>query len=113
MMRFIYMLAVLILLTVVTASAQSFDSPAPDIAAGKKRAAVCFACHSPDGISKIQIIPNLAGQKRAYLEKALRAYRDGQRQDPTMSAMAKPLSDADIVNIATYFSVQPLALRVH
>ena len=75
----------------------------PDIAAGQKRAQACFACHGENGVSKIAGTPHLAGQDRTYLIKALRAYRNGQRQDPTMAAMAKPLSDADMVNIATYF----------
>lgn len=81
-----------------TASAQL-----PDIAAGKKRAQVCFACHGENGVSKISGTPHLAGQDRAYLIKAMQAYRNGLRQDPTMVAMAKPLSDTDMVNIATYF----------
>lgn len=81
-----------------TASAQL-----PDIAAGKKRAQVCFACHGENGVSKISGTPHLAGQDRAYLIKAMQAYRNGQRQDPTMVAMVKPLSDTDMVNIATYF----------
>lgn len=77
-----------------------------DIAAGKRRAEVCFACHGVNGVSKIPGTPHLAGQQRNYLEKALRAYRDGTtRQDPTMTAMAKPLNDADIVNIAAYFNL--------
>lgn len=88
------------------AYAQSQSGPAPDIGAGKKRAAVCFACHNADGISKIPGTPHLAGQERSYLESALRAYRDGTRQNATMNAMAKPLSDRDIVNIAAYYSLQ-------
>lgn len=80
---------------------------APDIGAGEKRAAVCFACHGKSGISNIPGTPHLAGQERAYLEKALQAYRLGQtRQDPTMTQMAKPLSDQDIKNIAAYFHAQ-------
>ncbi len=80
---------------------------AADIAQGQKRAAVCFSCHGQNGIAKIPGVPNLGGQNRDYLEKALHAYREGQlRQDPTMTAMAKPLSDSDITNIATYFSLQ-------
>jgi len=81
---------------------------AADAAEGKKRAAVCFACHGESGIARSPGIPNLAGQNRDYLEKALHAYREGQqRQDPTMTAMAKPLSDKDISNIAMYFSLLP------
>lgn len=95
------------LLALSLAHAQSQSGPAPDIGAGKKRAAACFACHNADGISKIPGTPHLAGQERSYLESALRAYRDGQtRQNPTMNAMAKPLSDRDIANIAAYFSLQ-------
>lgn len=79
---------------------------APDVGAGKKRAAACFACHNADGISKIPGTPHLAGQERSYLVSALQAYRDGQRQNATMNAMAKPLSDRDIANIAAYYSLQ-------
>lgn len=75
----------------------------PDMAAGQKRAQVCFACHGENGVSKIPGTPHLAGQDRGYLVKALQSYRNGQRQDPTMMAMAKALSDADMMNIATYF----------
>ena len=99
-------LALVALITV--AAAQAAGGAAADIGAGERRAAVCFACHNPDGISKIAGTPHLAGQDRAYLEQALHAYRDGEtRQNPTMNAMAKPLSDQDIVNIAAWFSLQP------
>jgi cytochrome c5 len=96
-----------VLLAASLAQAQSGGASAPDAGAGKKRAAVCFACHNADGISRIPGTPHLAGQERSYLESALRAYRDGTtRQNPTMNAMAKPLSDRDIANIAAYYSLQ-------
>jgi cytochrome c5/cytochrome c553 len=86
---------------------QVAGAPSPDVGAGKKRAAVCFACHGADGTSVTPGVPHLSGQDRLYLEKALHAYREGQtRQDPTMTAMAKPLSDSDISNIAAFFSLQ-------
>jgi cytochrome c553 len=31
-------------------------------------------------------------------------FRDGTRQDPMMTPMAKPLSDTDIENLAAYYS---------
>ena len=102
------LLGALLALASSTVLAQSFGAPAPDTSAGKKRAAVCFACHGERGISSLPGTPHLAGQDRTYLEKALHAYRLGEtRTDPTMTAMAKPLSDADIINIAAYFSIQP------
>jgi cytochrome c5 len=93
----------LILLAAGLGFASTVSAQLPDIAAGKKRAQVCFSCHGENGVSKISGTPHLAGQDRAYLIKAMQAYRSGQRQDPTMVAMAKPLSDTDMVNIATYF----------
>jgi len=93
----------LLLASVATSSAHAQMA---DTAAGARRAAVCFACHGGNGHAKVPGYPNLAAQDRQYLEKQLRAFRDGQRKDPTMSAMSAPLSDADIANIAAYFSTQ-------
>lgn len=95
-----FSLAVLALVAGGSATAQIVD-----VAAGAKRAQSCFACHGKDGVSAVPGTPHLAGQDRRYLEAALKAYRGGTRQDPTMNAMAKPLSDADIANIAAYFHV--------
>ena len=40
-----------------------------DLAAGKAKAeAVCAACHGANGVSVTDAIPNLAGQKSAYLQ---------------------------------------------
>ncbi len=72
----------------------------PEIVA---KVGACVACHGADGIGKAPQYPNLAGQKATYIEKQLSAFRSGERKDPNMSAMAKPLSDQDIVDIAAYF----------
>ena len=77
---------------------------AGDIDAGKTRSASCVGCHGANGISANPLWPNLAGQKRAYLVKQLKAFRDGSRSDPMMTPMAKPLSNADIENLAAYYS---------
>ena len=76
-----------------------------DLEAGKARAEqTCAACHGRDGTGLIDLYPNLAGQKAGYLVAQMKAFRDGGRQNPIMSPMAKPLSDADIDNLAAYFS---------
>lgn len=80
------------------------SATAADIEAGKARATLCAACHGPDGISMNDLWPNLRGQKQGYLIKQIKAYRDGERQDPTMLPMVKPLTDEDIENIAAYYS---------
>ena len=77
---------------------------AGDAAAGKAKAALCMACHGPAGISTTDIWPNLAGQKYGYLVKQIKAFRDGERIDPTMKPMVSGLSDEDIDNLATYYS---------
>ncbi len=97
-----------LLLTAPGVHAQPSDASAVEIAAGRQRAAVCFACHNANGISRMPGTPSLAGQDRSYLENALRDYRGGQdRKNPIMNAMAQPLSDQDIANIAAYFSSLP------
>jgi len=77
---------------------------AGDAAKGKVKAASCAACHGNDGISKIPAYPNLRGQKAPYVVKQLKAFKSGTRKDPTMNAMSKPLSDADMENIAAHFA---------
>lgn len=76
---------------------------AADIEAGKAKSAVCAACHGPEGISLVPMFPNLKGQKAQYLEKQLKAFKDGTRSDPTMAPMAAPLTDEDMANIAAYY----------
>ena len=75
-----------------------------DAAAGKTKSATCAACHGANGISPNDMWPNLAGQKEGYLKAQLKAFRDGQRSNPMMAPMAAPLSDADIDDLAAYYS---------
>jgi cytochrome c553 len=75
-----------------------------DAAAGKQKAAACAGCHGMAGVATAPNYPNLAGQKEAYLVKAIQAYRKGERNDPIMGAMVAPLSDADVENLAAYFA---------
>lgn len=80
------------------------SAQAGDAAAGKAKAMTCAACHGPTGISPNDIWPNLAGQKEGYLVKQIKAFRDGERNDPMMAPMVKSLSDEDIANLAAYYS---------
>lgn len=77
---------------------------AADAAAGKTKAATCGACHGMNGISPNDLWPNLAGQKEGYLVAQMKAFRDGQRNNPMMAPMAAALSDADIADLAAYYS---------
>ena len=93
-----------LLLLALLALATSANVQAGDAAAGKDKSALCSACHGVNGISPSPIWPNLAGQKDQYLIKQMKAFRDGGRKDPMMSPMAQGLSDADIDNLAAYYS---------
>jgi len=77
---------------------------AGDKAKGKAKAASCQGCHGAAGISNNPVWPNLAGQKAAYIVKQLKAFKSGSRKDPMMDATSKALSDADIDNLAAYYS---------
>jgi cytochrome c553 len=77
---------------------------AADAAAGGVKANACAVCHGPMGLSAVPDAPNLAGQPALYLSTQLRAYRSGKRVHEVMSLMAKPLSDADIDNLAAWYS---------
>lgn len=80
---------------------------AADVNAGKSKAAVCMGCHGSAGVSNNPLWPNLAGQSGAYIEAQLKNFRSGLRENSTMNAIAKDLTDADIENLAAYFAALP------
>lgn len=82
----------------------SFSSSAQEQQTGSELAVLCSGCHGEQGISVSNEIPNLAGQKKAYLIKAIKDYRSKRRNNPTMNAMAESLSDQDIELLASHFS---------
>lgn len=67
---------------------------------------LCVACHGADGISPVDLYPNLRGQGNIYLEKQLKDFRDGRRIDPIMNANAASLDDATIKALANYYANQ-------
>jgi cytochrome c553 len=71
---------------------------------GKAKAVACAVCHGTLGVSTTPDAPNLAGQPERYVAEQLKAYRSGKRQHEVMSIMAKPLSDADIAELAAWFA---------
>ena len=79
-------------------------SNAADIKAGKAKAIICAACHGAAGISPNDLWPNLAGQKKTYLVKQIKAFRDGQRVDMMMAPMVRTLTDTDVENVAAYYN---------
>ena len=97
--------------TLFGALAVAREAAAQDAAAGRRKAAACQACHGLDGIAKLPDAPNLAGQPSQYLERALRAYRSGERRDPVMSIAAKSLSDDDIRDLSSYYAAIQIEVK--
>ena len=95
---------VLALAVSVSVSAQE------DAEAGRDLTFTCTGCHSIPGMRNAYpgyTVPKIAGQKADYLLAALKAYRDGSREHPTMHAQTAQFTDQDLVNIAAYFSSIP------
>lgn len=54
-------------------------------------------------------MPSLAGQPKQFLVTQLFMFREGHRKDPQMSPAAANLTNADLNDLAAYFSTQELA----
>ena len=91
--------AAVVALFLLTGSAHAADAEA-----GKAKAAVCAACHGNDGNSTDPAVPSLAGQPAQSIATQLFQFREGNRQNPQMTPMAANLSNADMNNLAEYFS---------
>jgi cytochrome c553 len=82
----------------------------PQAPAAPQGVEACRACHGPTGISINPAIPNLAGQKVAYLEAQLKAFRSKDRKNDLMNSIAGQLSDSDLHQFAAYWASVPAAL---
>lgn len=68
----------------------------------------CETCHGIDGNSLHFDFPKLAGQRRDYLLKQMRDIKAGKRKVDVMVPVISLLDDAQIVELADYFSSVPL-----
>jgi cytochrome c553 len=75
-----------------------------NLEAGRRKAQACAVCHGQLGLATAPDAPNLAGQPVTYFVTQLRAYRSGARRHEVMAVIAKPLSDEDIADLASWFS---------
>lgn len=76
-------------------------------------AQVCAACHAADGNSIGPANPKIAGQFPEYLHKQLADFRaqggkKPARDNAVMTSMVANLSEADLKNLAAYYSGQKL-----
>jgi len=76
-----------------------------DIVEGKTLAAGdCGNCHSLDGISSDPTLPHLASQHVIYLYNELIAYKNGSRDDESMSKAVEFLSDNAFRKVSIYYA---------
>jgi len=89
------------------ASAQAAGDPAK----GREKNQMCAGCHGIEGwrtaFPEVYNVPRIGGQHPAYLVKALQEYKSGERNHPSMRAIAATLSDEDMANLAAYYGQAP------
>src|ERR1700688_61859 len=87
------------------ADLQTLYATPEDIAQGKLLAEqTCSGCHGANGISQTPAIPNLAGQRSAYLFNELKAIQAGARGETVMTHQVKFLSDDAWLKVSAYFA---------
>ena len=75
---------------------------------GQQKAEVCGACHGADGNSTIPTIPSLAGQPKQFIVSALFMFREGRRKNDAMTPFVEKLKNADLNDLALFFSSQKM-----
>lgn len=95
----------------LAALAQQPAAPAAAPAAPKAvNVSMCTGCHTIPGYQasfpRVYRVPMISGQSAKYLEAALHAYRKGDRNHPTMRAIAMGLDDAEIAALAAYYAAR-------
>lgn len=78
-------------------------------AQGSARALIaeCAACHGEEGIARDVEVPNLAGQREAYLYGQLVAFQTKKRKHKEMRTMSRQMDEAEMRAIAQYYSSLP------
>ena len=93
-------------LAALPAAAQ--NASAGNAAAGYQKTQMCAGCHGIEGwrtaFPEVYKVPKIGGQHQAYLVKALQAYKSGERNHPSMRAIAASLSDQDMADLAAYYA---------
>ncbi len=83
---------------------------APAAAPADAAVSMCIGCHSIPGYQasfpQVYRVPKIGGQSQQYIEAALKEYRQGGRSHPSMTGVAKGLSDEQIAAVAAYYAAR-------
>ena len=79
-----------------------------DVAAAKEKNSMCVGCHGIQdwrtAFPVVYHVPKIGGQSEQYLADALNQYKNGDRNHPSMNAIAESLSEQDIKDFAAYYA---------
>lgn len=102
--------AIFVSLLLMFAASAVVAAPLVDgkVKAGKKKSAVCAACHGATGNSASAQFPKLADQSAQYIYDQLKLFKSGARNDAIMSAQAAALGEQDMKDLAVYFAAQEI-----
>lgn len=85
----------------------SFHTWGQDAERGKSISTTCVACHGMDGNSSANPLwPKLAGQHENYIKRQLMLFKNGQRENASMSPMVVSLTEQDMADLAAYYAAQ-------
>jgi cytochrome c553 len=85
---------------------QAMTASVDEELSGQEMAAKCDRCHNPASGERNLSIPSLRGQSHDYLVKAIKEYRDSDRENSMMHKMSARYSDQMIETLATYYAAQ-------
>lgn len=75
---------------------------------GAAKSQACAGCHGADGNSQSPMFPSIAQLNANYIFMQMENFKNGSRNNPIMSNVAASLSEADMANLAKYFSRQQM-----
>ena len=102
------MVAIVVGAALTAPGAVAQGTPAGDPVAGAQKTQMCTGCHGIEGwrtaFPEVYKVPRIGGQHEAYLVKALQEYKSGERNHPSMRAIAASPSDKDMADLAAYYA---------
>ncbi len=91
----------------LAADAALAQAPAGNADAAKNKISMCIGCHGVSGYKTaypdVYHVPKIGGQTPAYIVNALKAYKSGERNHPSMKGIAASLSEQDMADLAAYY----------
>ncbi|WP_165442104.1 c-type cytochrome [Variovorax paradoxus] len=97
-------------MTLLASAAPSASAQGTQAAQGsyaQRYAAVCASCHGANGRSDMAGTPVLAGQHSFYAITQLFLFREGRRDNPAMTAVAKTMKDEDLRGFSEFIATLP------